>query len=31
MNEQLQTALTQLIDKALTGVDAAGEFLVADT
>ena len=31
MNEQLQTALVQLLDKALVGVDAASEFLVEET
>lgn len=31
MNDQLQSALAQMIEKAMTGVDAATEFMVAET
>lgn len=31
MNEQLQTALTDILEKTMSGVDAATEFLVEET
>jgi len=30
MNEQLQTALTQIIDRAISGIDASADFLSAE-